>query len=57
MFQNLRLLFLRFLTAVREIHYPSCFIVYYEIELRKQRVGSRYPIDYIGGSWIFPRTT
>ena len=35
MFQNLRLLFLRFLIAVREINYPSCFIVYHEIKLRK----------------------
>ena len=47
-FQNLRLLFLRFFIAVRKINYFSCFIVgsraaeiessfivYYEIKLRK----------------------
>ena len=37
---------LSFLIAVRDINYPSCFIVYYEIKLRKQRIGSRYPVDY-----------
>ena len=35
MFQNLRLLFLRFFIAVREINYPSYFIDYYEIHLKK----------------------
>ena len=45
MFQNLRLIFLRFFIAVREINYPSYFIDYYEIHLKK-RVASRYPVDY-----------
>ena len=35
MFENLRLLFLRFFIAVREINYPSYFIDYYEIHLKK----------------------
>ena len=47
MFQNLRLLFLRFFIAVREINYPSYFIDYYEIHLKKKkRVASRYTVDY-----------
>ena len=45
MFQNLGLLFLRFFIAVREINYPSCFIVYYEMKLRKKkRVVSVIPL-------------
>ena len=35
MFQNLRLLFLRFLPEF-QFNYPFCFIVYYEIKLRKK---------------------
>ena len=45
MFPNLRLLFLRFFIVVQEINYPSCFIVYYEINKEKS-VASRYSIDH-----------
>ena len=37
-------LFLRFLIAVREINYPSCFIVYYEIKVRKNLLDLVIPL-------------
>ena len=52
MFQNLRLLFLRFFIAVREINYLSCFIVFYDIKLRKM---CRYPVDYAANSALLER--
>ena len=68
MFQNLRLLFLRFFIAVREINYPSYFIDYYEIHLKKtccislSRWLRKQTQLFSGGfdeffPWIFPRTT
>ena len=56
MFQNLGLLFLRFFIAVREINYPSCFIVYYEMKLRKKKTCRIcYPFDYAANPALLGR--
>ena len=47
MFPNLSLLLLRFFIVVQEINYPSCFIVYYEIKKKIEKiVPSRYFVNH-----------